>query len=33
MENHEIKKLVDLNMHFVRILIRFYTYSNNPQSL
>jgi len=33
LENHETKKLFDLNMCIVRILIRFYTYSNNSQSL
>jgi len=33
LENHEIKKLFDLNMYFVRILIRFYTYSNNFKTL
>jgi len=33
LENHEIKKLFDLNMYVIRIFIRFYTYSNNLQSL
>jgi len=33
LEKHENKgKLFELNMYFVRILIRFYAYSNNAQS-
>jgi len=33
LEKHENKKLFELNVLFVRIFIRFYTYSKNALSL
>jgi len=34
LEKHEYKeKLVELNVYFFRVCIRFYTYSKNSQSL
>jgi len=33
LQKHENKKLFESNVYFVHILIRFYTYFNNSQSL
>jgi len=33
LEKHENKKLFELHMYFVRILIKFYTHSNQSHSL